>query len=348
MPEFVDMRSKAPLINGVFNGGKEDRLAKFDQEHDRKYNGDKVAPEKIILEIKRPWDSLRKMVDTLGANDDFLQLFVKSPEEKAKNQAADYLIRYRETALGGILCCEIHEVTADFMEDLSKRPEVSGSVAASIKKMELGAKQQMAKGLLAAIKAMKKDGHEEYRTSGGTPYVLLDMLRKAKNLAGYCTSARTIYGDSCWNVYAGYASSKMLAQILLILGDETQAFLVFGKTLRLYREANPERQPEDDDAMKDLFIDFGMSTQSNLVPLLDTSSTETQEAPTADESTNDRCAVCMHEQVDVMYMQCKHLCICYRCSETARQHEIDNLVVCPICRSPSTRERVFLSGAARD
>jgi hypothetical protein len=333
------MQGKAQLINGVFNGQNEEALHRFKSEHfDTRYQH-RNSPAEIIskhAKMVMNWFEVLKFTEDVAAVWDFVIL---DCEQQIKNYSADLLINHAQEAVGGIMYYELQKLLAEALSSFASGMLVTPHLAGELKKKEIGAKQQMVKGLRATHKIMRQQRMESFILDVGfDTWSCSQLLTCAKDLAGECVAARTLHGDSACNKFAAYASTSMLALVLFDLDEKRDAYRQFLSTLKLYKEAQGEKNPREDEPMKELFAAFeGVERVSEAAIGTESIGTETQE-----EEDTRACVVCCVHKAEFAYPQCGHLCLCVQCHETPPLPGAANVLeVCPLCRAPGARVRIF-------
>jgi hypothetical protein len=335
------MKGKAGLINAISTdayiptkGQSKESFDGFRRYFKDNYRGTASA-QSIIMKQKTAMDDIIQQAKRRVVDEEFWRCRVKNMEEHLIKMAADYLIQYHDIPEGGFLCYELHKVILNFMTKLLSLHRITENMKQTIKKSELGAKQQMVKGLLVAHSAMKRNGRKEFTLCAFSSWKRSKVLEVARDLAGEITRLRSLNGEAYCNLYAACASSKMLALIWLEGNDDKKAYLALQETLRLYRQAHGDaKNPHEDPAMMDVLAAFGLSTQSNLRADPRPAS---QEDSMENGSENTLCRFCHANEANIIYAGCSHVCICRSCSEMASASRPDPLRACPICHVVSSR-----------
>jgi hypothetical protein len=347
MSDFTDMRSKAKLVVDTTAGclDEADFKAFEDQHFNVEYTQDCTA-EQIVQNTRNQLLSAAMMLELEPITEDTLSAFVDSEEKDICKKALDYLIGYAKFTHGGLLCYEMQKALRDFMVTLGEMEGTEPAAAEKVKAKELGAAQQMAKALLLSANVMKARKEEEYVWLGAT-VTRVEILRRAKEIAGRCLAARTLHGNSCCNVFAACAVSKIQAIALHELGEEAEARRYFLRTLKLFKEGRgPGADPRADKNLKDLYDTWSLNAAvgarvaacSLSAPEPDTECADAEVPP----EDLHLCVVCQQNKADVVYSACGHMCLCRECSGTKMLPGHSNpLDECPICWMAGPRVPCF-------
>ena len=156
-------------------------------------------------------------------------------------------------------------------------------------------------------------------------------------LAGECVAARTLHGDAACNKFAAYASTSMLALVLFDMDEKREAYRQFLSTLKLYKEAQGEKNARDDMPMKELFMVF-----EGVDDVSDAAIGAGEAEGEASVDTGKICVVCFVRRAGVAYQPCGHQCLCLVCHETPPlPGAADVLQACPLCRARGSRLRIY-------
>jgi len=338
MAGYDTMQGKAQLINGVFNGQDEEALQRFRLEHfDRRYRHTS-SPGDILSKRAKMVLNWTAVLESTGDAQAVWENVIIDCEQQTKSYSADLLINYGDDPMGGLMYYELQKILAEGLASFASEASLTPHVAGELKKREVGAKQQMVKGLRAAHKVMRQSGTASAALDiGFEGWSCQQLLSRAKMLAGECVAARTLHGDAACNKFAAYASTSMLALVLFDMDEKREAYRQFLSTLKLYKEAQGEKNARDDMPMKELFMVF-----EGVDDVSDAAIGAGEAEGEASVDTGKICVVCFVRRAGVAYQPCGHQCLCLVCHETPPlPGAADVLQACPLCRARGSRLRIY-------